>query len=262
MKNNELACAMERNYITQFRLLSGINGATFVEGDVFTEFVSGYQTSWMNGILETNGSTAELSLRITETLRKYTFPMTWRVGAMTSEPQIVKEALIANGLRVADTDPGMVLDRGRFSRSSPLPEFTVQLVDKIEKIEDWLIPFADAYALSSDVKNHFQVFMQNRVEDLALEGWFTGYADGLPVCSAYYLTDNEVTMIYAVGTLTGYRQRGYARRIVEDVIDHAWQHTSFPIGLYASEMGHSLYRDMGFVDVASVEQYHCIEEQI
>ena len=111
LTNEDLACKMERNFITQFRLLSGINGATFFEDDVFTEFVSGYQTSWMNGVLKTDGSSTKLSERVNETLKKYACPMLWRVGALTSKPEIVREALIANGLQVAGSDLGMALDQ-------------------------------------------------------------------------------------------------------------------------------------------------------
>jgi GNAT superfamily N-acetyltransferase len=129
------------------------------------------------------------------------------------------------------------------------------VVDKQEKLYDWLVPFADAYALSENVIDHFQQFMRSRVEQAKGEAWFTGYVDNLPVSSAYYLTDSEVTMIYNVGTLTDFRKRGYARRIVEAAINHAWEHSSFPVALYASKMGVSLYRDMGFVDVYSLDQY-------
>ena len=97
--------------------------------------------------------------------------------------------------------------------------------------------------------------MRSRVEESKGEGWFTGYVNDLPVSSAYYLTDSEVTMIYAVGTLSVCRKRGYGRRTVEAAINHAWQQSSFTIALYASEIGHPLYKDMGFVDVCNLEQY-------
>jgi len=255
--NEDLACRMERNYITQFRLLSSIDGATFTENDVVTEFVSGYNTSWMNGVVKTDGNHAQLRELISETLRKYAkrCPMLWRVGALTNEPQLVRETLIENGLLFEGVDSGMVLDRGLFSDSKALPEFTAHSVNKQEKVHDWLIPFADAYSLADDAIDHFRRFMLSRVEQSKIEGWFTGYLNDLPVSSAYYLTDNEVTMIYAVGTLSNFRKRGYGRRIVEAAINHAWQYSSCPIALYASEMGHSLYRDMGFVDVCGLENY-------
>jgi GNAT superfamily N-acetyltransferase len=257
MANEDLACRMERNFITQFRLFSGINGATFTEDDVITEFVSGYNASWMNGVLKTDGSYAQLRERISETLRKYTgqYPMLWRVGALTSKPQLVREVLTENGLQFEGVDAGMALNQNQFCNSKALPEFTVHVVNKQEKVRDWLIPFAAAYSLADNVIDHFQRFMLSRVDQSKVEGWFTGYVNNLPVSSAYYLTDSGVTMIYAVGTISNSRKRGYARRTVEAAINHAWQHSSFPIALYASEMGHSLYKDMGFVDVCSLENY-------
>ena len=95
-------------------------------------------------------------------------------------------------------------------------------------------------------------FCQSRCCGIPLED-FT-YA-AVCVSTTYYLTDSEVTMIYAVGTLSEFRKRGYARRTMEAAIKHAWQQSEFPIALYASEMGHALYTSMGFKDLYSLEQY-------
>jgi GNAT superfamily N-acetyltransferase len=253
--NNELPSRMERNFITQFRLLSGIKGAILRENGFLTEFVSGYKTSWMNGVLRTNGSVTNLCGQVAETVKNYASPMLWRLGALTSEPQLVRDALSVNGLTPADSEPGMVLDRKQFCLSPSIPEFKVEFVNQKDTVRDYLIPFADAYELSDDVIDHFQHFMTARVENPTSEGWFVGYLGKTPVSTTYYLTDSEVTMIYAVGTLSEFRKRGYARRTMEAAIKHAWQHSDFPIALYASEMGHSLYTSMGFKDLYSLEQY-------
>jgi GNAT superfamily N-acetyltransferase len=255
--NKDLPCKMERNLITQFRFFSGIKEATIKEDDTLTEFVSGYKTSWMNGVLRTNGNYPNLEDLISQTLSKYSkhCPMLWRIGKLTSQPQLVKEALIKNGLKFEGADVAMALDKSRFCKSTILPEFVVQSVNKLEKVEDWLIPFAEAYSLADDVIDHFRQFMFSRVEQSQVEGWFTGYVNELPVSSAYYLTDNEVTVIYAVGTLSNFRKHGYGRRIVEAAINHALEHSNLPITLYASEMGHPLYKNMGFVDLYRLENY-------
>jgi len=246
---------MERNFISQFQRLSGIKGACLSQTDSLTEFVSGYQAPWMNGVLVSSGSHADLNNLIASTLSKYACPMVWRVGVLSSEPQRLKEALTASGLYPLNREPGMVLDRKRFSYSQPLPEFTVEVVQTQEQVNDYLIPFADAYDLPQEVVEHFRQFMMTQVEGSTSQAWFTGYVEDVPVSTTYYLTDNEVTMIYAVGTLSKFRNRGYARRTMEAAIKHAWQHFDAPIALYSSAMGHSLYASMGFEDVCFVEQY-------
>jgi len=253
--NKELPPRMERNFITQFRLLSGINGAILREDDFITEFRSGYEASWMNGVLRTNGSVADLSGQVAETLKKYAAPVLWRLGALTSEPQLVRDALRANGLTLSHSEPGMVLDRKQFCLSPSLPDFKVEFVNRKDTAHDYLIPFANAYELSADVVDHFRQFMTARVENPRSEGWFVGYLGKTAVSTTYYLTDSGVTMIYAVGTLSEFRNRGYARRTMEAAITHAWQHSESPIALYASEMGHSLYTSMGFKDLYLLEHY-------
>jgi GNAT superfamily N-acetyltransferase len=256
-KDNDLARKMERNYITQFRQLSGINGTVFSEDEVIAEFVSGYSTSWMNGVFRIDGNLPDLKERVGETLKKYTIdcPMIWHIGVLTSQPQTVKQALLTNGLKFLDNDPGMILQTSNLKNSPPLPGFRVETVDTVEKINDWLIPFAEGFAVSQPVIAHFRQFMQMRLRQSAEEGWFIGYQDDLPVTSAYYLTDNQVTVLYGVATLSDFRKRGFARRTVESAISHACERSPFPVTLYASQMGLPLYRSMGFVDVYNLEKY-------
>jgi GNAT superfamily N-acetyltransferase len=253
--SDDLSSCIEQNYITQFNYLSGIKNAVFIEDEVFTEFRSGYHTDWMNGVLKTDGNSIDLEKKIAQTLKKYDCPMLFRVGSLTKKPQLVKKILIENGFKCVANDPAMVLDQSQFHISEPIPEFTIRKVDNQELIRDWLVPFSHSFELAPDAQEHFREFMHNRVPKPKLEGWFTGYHNDEPVCSSYYLTANEVTMIYGVGTLVQFRKRGYGRRIMAATIQHALQNSSCPIALYATEMGEPLYKSMGFVEVYKLEGY-------
>jgi len=256
ISNLDIARRMERNYINGFRLISGINGTIFSEDEDTAEFWSGYSAAWINGVFRTNGSAKNLEEIVARTLRKNpAVPMLWRVGVLTSEPERVGEALLARGLRDAGTVPALALMPGQLV-SSPQPvEMTVKVVSTPALVSDWLEPYCTGFDLNETIRSHFEQFIKGRIGSSQTEAWFVGYVDNQPACCAYYLTTCEITVIYNVATLTDFRNRGYGRSLVEAAIQHAWQRSAYPIALYSSEMGLSVYRKIGFSDVYRLGEF-------
>jgi GNAT superfamily N-acetyltransferase len=256
--NKNIAQKMERNYINGFKLLSGINGVTFRADETIAEFISGYPVAWMNNVFRIDGNAKGLGQLISETLEKYTdnrCPMVWRVGALTEQPQRVIKLLRNNGFDLAGSSTAMILEGKIRDDSQALPELRIDLVTTEFQLRDWLIPFCQAFELSAPIANHFEQCIHSRLGLTSAEALFVAYADGAPACSASYFVDSEITVIYNVATLTHLRGRGYARRTMEAAIKHATKNSDFPIALYATEMGHPLYKSMGFVDVYKMKDF-------
>lgn len=256
-EQEQLACRMEQNYINGFKLLSGINGAEFSENEALAEFFSGYQVSWMNGVFRIDGACKDLDEIINRTLNRYAgkCPMIWRVGALTNRSELVAELLLSKGLQFGGSEPGMVLDATKLQFSESLPDITVRNIDDVRHIPDWLEQFAAVFDLPEDAKSHFGMYMQSQVGNAQNEAWFVGCIEDVPICTSYYLIDSGVTMIYNVGTLPEYRNKGCARRVVEATISHAMTKSKNPITLYASDMGRPLYEKMGFVETYRFNEY-------
>jgi GNAT superfamily N-acetyltransferase len=247
---------MERNYINGFRLLSGINGTIFSEDEDTAEFWSGYSAAWINGVFRTNGSAKNLTEIVARTLRKNpAVPMLWRVGVLTSEAERVGEALRSRGLRDAGKVPALALLPGQLVSSNQPAEMRVKVVSTHNEVIDWLEPYCNCFDLNDSIRNHFEQFIKGRLGSSQTEAWFVGYVDNNPVCCAYYLTTSEITVIYNVATLSEFRNLGYGRSLVEAAIKHAWQNSAYPIALYSSEMGLSVYRKIGFKDVYRLGEF-------
>jgi GNAT superfamily N-acetyltransferase len=256
ISNLDIARRMERNYINGFRLISGINGTIFSEDEDTAEFWSGYSTAWINGVFRTNGSAQNLDEIVARTLRKNpAVPMLWRVGVLTSEATKVGEKLIANGLRDAGTVPALALMPGQLVSASKPSELAVKTVSTPHEVIDWLEPYCTGFDLSDTIRDHFEQFIKGRLGLSQSEAWFVGYVDNKPACCAYYLTTSEITVIYNVATLAEFRNHGYGRSLVEAAIQHAWLNSAYPIALYSSEMGLSVYRKIGFTDVYRLGEF-------
>lgn len=253
----DLALAMERNYITGFKFLSGINKAVFFDNSSMTGFWSGYDASWMNAVFRIDGSSARLDQLIDEALARFSdVPLGWRVGPLTEQPARVEQKLLEVGLTHCESSPGLVLKSGDCLVPAAEPsDFEVRMVSSPQEVKDWLCPYSRGFEIAVDIVKHFEIYMLSRLNQAPFEAWFVGYLKGEPVTSASYLADSAITMIYNVATVPKSRRLGCARWTVEKAIEHAWQKFGLPIGLYASQSGLSVYQKMGFEHLNRVEVY-------
>ncbi len=239
-------------------MISGFNGSVFHEDASIAELKSGFKLAWMNNVFRIDGDSSSLEQLISQTLKKYSdeqCPMVWRVGALTTRPERVKKLLEANGLVFSGAAGAMILEKQNRRGSQSLPEFQIERVESGQQIDDWLKPFSQAFDLTPPIIDHFEVCIDRQLGRNPGEAWLIGYVDGTPVSSASYLLDSDVFVIYNVATLPNFRGRGYARRMVETVIEHASKFGDVPIALYSTEMGRPLYESMGFVDLYEMEDY-------
>ena len=76
---------------------------------------------------------------------------------------------------------------------------------------------------------------------------YLGYADNLPVCSAATMVTSLTAGLYAVGTLPGYRLRGFAETLMRHALDRIREDLGIEGSLLqSSEAGLSLYKRMGY----------------
>ena len=94
-----------------------------------------------------------------------------------------------------------------------------------------------------------------RLLELEPEGFFTLVEDGVPAATAAALTYGEsLAWIGMVLTLPEFRGRGFARRLMEQVMAFAESRVR-TMGLDASDMGIGLYRQLGFETTGIVERW-------
>ncbi len=77
-------------------------------------------------------------------------------------------------------------------------------------------------------------------------GW-VGYVDGEPVCSTACVVDSGVVGVYSVGTMPGWRRRGYAEQLMRTALAQLTQETGIERTiLQATSEGFRVYQRMGY----------------
>lgn len=246
--STDIAEKIDANFAQTCFLGSGINSATVKEDSFVTHFVSPYMVPWMNLVLKTDGNAPNLRARIEDVLAQYDNPMTWRLGAMTSNVDAVAAELDSLGLmRSSWVEPGMCLNMEYYKRSEPHQDLLIEEVTHEQQVNDWLIPFSQGFSVPVEVSDHFRKYGNERLAGSEGEKWFVGYSDGRVASCAQYLSACGINMIYSICTVSQFRSKGFARRMVDHVIADSLAYADLPVGLFASEMGLPLYEKMGFV---------------
>jgi N-acetylglutamate synthase len=252
----KLAQQAETCFVNGARNYDHIFGSRFFEDEQVACYVSQYPVAWMNTVFKVSGSPSkELIRRTSKIFKDQSLPMTWYVGALTSEPELVSTILEEEGLKPSGTSVCMVLDHDKFSRSTTIPDLKIEKLCKEEMIKDWLTSFEISFEVPPNLLRHFDQHIRNRLGRLDDEVWFVAYLDGAPVSSLSYHLNNGLIMLYSVTTLPAFRLRGYAKQLMEVAIDHALHREKLPIALYASPMGLPVYKSMGFQEVYNWDHF-------
>lgn len=255
----DLAQRMENNSINAFRLIDGVSWADLIENDKTTEFVSGLPIPWMNTLFKTENSGTALDDLIDRTLRRcdqLNCPMLWKVSELKAERIEQKDVLEAHGLSLSGTDIAMILDPRKFRYSKNHEGVRIERVTDYLGIKDWLVPYVAAFNIPNELLNYFERLMTSKfLLSADKENWFVGYLNGIPVSSASCLFDNDITMIYNVGTVPKYVGRGFARLVTDAAIKQAYANKQNPVALYATTQSFPLFRNMGFDELHEVDNY-------
>ena len=73
-----------------------------------------------------------------------------------------------------------------------------------------------------------------------------GYFEGIPVSTSLLFYDDNIAGIKLVTTRLGYRKNGFAHKMMEHALDNIEKRGYKIAGLFASEMGVNIYKDLGF----------------
>jgi hypothetical protein len=144
-------------------------------------------------------------------------------------------------------DPGMALAIPARIPEPP-PELEIREVHDESGLEDW-----HESAISGPSIRRFINPEAMRDPDLRL---VVGYVDGRPVSGGAAIMSPGAVGLYAIGTIEAARRRGYGQAITWAAIAAGRAVSSAATAvLQASELGASVYRSMGFVEVCRYVAY-------
>jgi GNAT superfamily N-acetyltransferase len=158
----------------------------------------------------------------------------------------------AGGLRRLTEAPGMIAKR-LLPPSRALPHLRWRRVADTET----RIAFAHITAMSFDIP--FSTCREVYEPEGAWKGSYEGYVgfhQNTPVCTAALVADGEVIGIYSVGTLPGYRRRGFAETLLRGVLADKSAETGLTrYALQSTRAGYEMYRRLGFEDISRFAVY-------
>ncbi len=156
------------------------------------------------------------------------------------------------GMRPISHPPGMIAASITPSHGT-LPKLRVEPV----QTPSHQYSFAEITALSFEIP--YVIADSVYAQPLAWTGdyhGFVGKADGRIVAIAATVETPEALGIYSLATHPAFRRRGYGEALLREVIAQALERTGpRRIVLQASEVGHALYRRLGFRDVTRFAVY-------
>ena len=100
-----------------------------------------------------------------------------------------------------------------------------------------------------------EVYGAERAWQSAFRGYI-GYSNGVAISSTAIVVTADVAGVYSVGTLPGYRGRGYAEALIRQVLQQVRDETGIErTALQSTRSGHRLYTRMGYRPVTNYTVY-------
>lgn len=167
----------------------------------------------------------------------------------STRPVNLAEILASRGLQHTYDSAGMAIDL-HAPLELTMPEgFTVR---RVTDLTDWERVFVEGFRRSEHERGVWQSTYA-QCDDVWVH--FVGDLDGVPVATTSLLLCGELVGVYHVVTLPQARGRGIGRAITTVALQYAQEHGATQGALQASEMGHSVYRAIGFVDCCPLTLY-------
>jgi GNAT superfamily N-acetyltransferase len=147
------------------------------------------------------------------------------------------------GMRLVAEHEGMIACRVQAAERT-LPEMEMRRVASEATRRDFLRLASEVFFVPLRVAA--RVYGAERFWTGPMIGW-VGYVDNRPVCIAATASDSGSVGVYSVGTINGWRGRGYGERITRHALDSARHATGLPHSiLQSTPAGMPLYRRLGF----------------
>ena len=256
-----LATAIEANVVEYWRTCcSFLPGADFHHVPEVTWFVTNIAAApWFNQVMLARFAPGQVDASIERTLALFearSLPMLWSVTPSTLPPDQARY-LSAHGLTLSSTMAGMAIDLATLSGEPSTPSnFTLKRVVASDTMEQWGDAYIHGFEMD-DPPGRILCELYARIgfaDDLPFRH-YVGLLDGRPVASSTLFLGSATAGIWHVGTLPSVRQRGIGAALTLAPLREAAS-IGYRVGtLYASMMGMSVYRRLGFQEYCNVTQY-------
>lgn len=165
----------------------------------------------------------------------------------------IRDALASLGMVCADAVYGMYAELTDVEPARPVPDGIEVIEMSLDNPQHWLELVSWRYGLSEESSAYLRAFYETAFE-FGTRGW-VALVDGHPVSKVAMHSESGVAGIYGVATTEEGRGRGLATLLCATALDAARSAGSTRTILHSTPMARSLYRRMGFRDVAPFEMW-------
>ena len=153
-----------------------------------------------------------------------------------------KQAALDLGLTHVERIPGMAMRRGELVEPPSALEIELISADDVNETNELL---AASFHAPKAVFDEFN----RELETIDNASWYVGSVDGEIVTTAIGFAIDGCTGVFNVGTKLEQRGRGYGAAVTSRVVRDGFEAGSELAFLQASDIGHGVYRRLGFRDV-------------
>lgn len=254
-KISQLALNIEQTHYANAICYSEINATSLWQTHSMRGSKSTSSVDWLNSVFTYNCPGGVPQTELMELVDRFgSEAFTWFVGVLTEQPELVRKSLLDFGFEFRGSHVCMSLSQDNLCDAPDPEDFEVVCLTEPRQVTDWLLPTKISFEFTPESNMCLDAFVRSDF-NTQHEVRFIGYYKGQAVSACSYFVHNDQVNIYWVGTLPEYRNRGFARKVVETAAKHAFKRFSSPIGLYATEMGAPVYRAIGFEPLYSQEHF-------
>jgi GNAT superfamily N-acetyltransferase len=257
LSETALVDAIRGNLCEFFRFLArSRSGEDGLANERFVRWYTPLPHPWFNGILCSAPPAQADGDFIQETIQYF---KERGVGVFTCwlEPHLKRSKwepfLSEYGFGFSDSTPGMAIDLQTLPQSASMPQgLEIRSVEDESTMRTWAQVFTRGYGLPQDWENMiFDVWFK-----MGLDFPICNYLDGKAVSTSTLFYGAGVAGIYDVATLPKARGRGLGTALTLAPLLDARQ-AGYCIGtLQSSDMGFSVYKNMGFQHLCQIENFY------
>lgn len=250
----QLAIAVEENLNALFRAMMILPESEIVETDAVTYHHAFPSNPMFKGVWATRLTNENADAVIDETLAWYKqrgAPFIFWWVTPRSTPADLRERLLARGFQEnIASDPGMAVELNALNENIKTPEnFRIERALRDSQIRDWANTFVEAFKIPAWAGNAWYDATTRIGAENAPWQLYLGYWNDKPVATNILFHGAGVASVYGVGTIASARGQGIGAIITLKPLLDA-RDMGFQYGvLFSTEMGHPVYKRLGFRDV-------------
>ena len=254
-----LASALEAN-MSEFGAVWGRTPqGELYEGSDLIQFISGLPFPALNGTYHARLASETVDAAIERTLARVAsrhVPMHWSTGPDTRPPNL-GTYLERHGFIYEEESPGMAVDMlALYEDQPPLIDLAIEYVENMETLRNWARVAWIGFGFPETSQDAFiDLEVSVGVAPNESRRRYIGYKSGVPVATSALVLHAGVAGIFAVTTLPEFRRQGIGTALTLVPLLEA-REMGYRVGtLDSSEIGLSVYRQLGFQHVCEISHY-------